>query len=106
MGYESDETDPEVIFAAPNYIDHEEVESQASSEPELIINDMESLDRDSLEVGETGDTGALKEETRRGFTYGVSFGMKNGKTTWIYMMIWMTGAAQEMNYQGKTLRKA
>ena len=36
----------------------------------------------------------------------VSFGMKNGKTTWIYMMIWMTGAAQETNYQGKTLRKA
>ena len=35
----------------------------------------------------------------------VSFGMKNGKTTWIYMMIWMTGAAQEVNYKGKTLRK-
>ena len=26
-GYESDETDSEVIFAAPDHIDHEEVES-------------------------------------------------------------------------------
>ena len=26
----------------------------------------------------------------------VSFGMKHEKTTWTYMMIWMTGAAQEM----------
>ena len=26
-GYESDETDPEVIFAAPDHIDHEEVVS-------------------------------------------------------------------------------
>jgi len=34
-GYESDETDTEVIFAAPDHIDHEEVESQASNEPEL-----------------------------------------------------------------------
>ena len=32
--------------------------------------------------------------------------MKHGKTTWTYMMIWMTGAAQEMNYREKTPRKA
>ena len=35
-----------------------------------------------------------------------SFEMKHGKMTWTYMMIWMTGAAREMNYQGKTPRKA
>jgi len=28
-GYKSDETDPEDIFAAPDHIDYEEVESQA-----------------------------------------------------------------------------
>ena len=42
-GYESDETDPEVIFATPDHIDHKEVESQASNEPELTIVDTESL---------------------------------------------------------------
>ena len=57
-GYESDETNPEVIFAAPDHIDHEEIESQASNEPKLTIPDTESLVRDSLEVGETGDTSA------------------------------------------------
>jgi len=72
-GYESDKTDPEIIFSAPNPIDHEEVESQASNEPELTIANMESLVGDSLEVGETGDTSALKEETRREFTYGDLF---------------------------------
>ena len=35
----------------------------------------------------------------------MSFGMKNRKTTLIYMMIWMIGAVQETNYRGKTLRK-
>ena len=69
-GYEFDETDPEVIFAAPDHIDHEEVESHASNEPELTIADMESLVGDSLDVEEMGNTSALKEETRRGFTYG------------------------------------
>ena len=68
-GYESDETDLEVILSAPDHINHEEVESQASNEPELTIADTESLVGDSLEVGKTGDTSALKEETRRGFTY-------------------------------------
>ena len=65
---ESDETDPEVIFAAPNHIDYEEVESQASNEPELTIVDTESLVGDSLEVVEIEDTSTI-EETRRGFTY-------------------------------------
>ena len=36
----------------------------------------------------------------------MSSGMKHEKMTWTYMMIWMTVAAQGMNYQGKTLRKA
>ena len=62
-GYESDETDPEVIFAAPDNINHEEVESQASNEPELIIVDTESLVGDSLDVEEMGDTSEIKEET-------------------------------------------
>ena len=41
--YESDETDPEIIFSAPVHIDHEEIESQASNEPDLTITDTESL---------------------------------------------------------------
>ena len=61
-GYESDETNPEVIFSAPDHIDHEEVESQASNEPNLTIAE-ESLVGDSLDIEETGDTSALKEET-------------------------------------------
>ena len=40
--YESDETNLEVIFAAPDHIDHEEIESQASNEPELTIADTKS----------------------------------------------------------------
>ena len=49
-GYEFDETDSEVIFVAPDHLDHEEVESQASNEPELTIVDTESLIGDSLDV--------------------------------------------------------
>ena len=40
-GYESDETDPEDIIAAPDHTDYEEVESQASNEPELTIVDLD-----------------------------------------------------------------
>ena len=72
-GYESDETNPEVIFSASDHIDHEEVESQASNELELTIADTESLVGDSLEVGKTGDTSALREESRRRFTFGGLF---------------------------------
>ena len=72
-GYESDETDPEVIFAAPDHLDHEEVESQVSNEPELTIVDTESLVKNSLDVVEMEDTSVIKEETRRGFTYGGVF---------------------------------
>ena len=93
------------IFAAPNHIDYEEVESRASNEPELTIVDTESLVGDSLEVAEMEHTSTIKEEARRGSLMEVSFGMKHGKTTWTSMMIWMTGAAQEMNYRGKTPRK-
>ena len=64
-GYESDETDPEVIFVAPDHIDHEEIESQASNEPELTIADTESLVGDSLDVEEMGDMSALKEDPKR-----------------------------------------
>jgi len=35
----------------------------------------------------------------------VSLGMKHEKMTWTYMMIWMTSAALEKNYRGKTPRK-
>ena len=72
-GHESDETDPEVIFSASDHIDYEEVESQASNELELTIVDTESLVGDSLDVKEIGDTSVIKEETRRGFTYGGVF---------------------------------
>jgi len=51
-GYEFDETDPEVIFATPDHINHEEIESQASNELELTIADTESLVGDSLNVEE------------------------------------------------------
>ena len=69
-GYESDMTGPEVIFTAPDHIDYRQVESQTSNEPELTIVDMVSLIGDSLDVMEMEDTSTIKEETRRGFTYG------------------------------------
>ena len=72
-GYESDETDPEDIFAALDHIDYEEVESQASNEPEPNIVDTESLVGDSLEVVEMEDTNIIKENTHKGFTYGGVF---------------------------------
>ena len=71
--YESDETDPEVIFTAPDPIDYEEVESQASNDPEPTIVYTESLIGDSLDVVEMEDTSTIKEEARRGFTYGGVF---------------------------------
>ena len=87
-GYESDETDPEVIIAAPDHIDYEEGESQASNEPEPTIV-AESLVGDSPDVVEMEDTSTMKE-ARRGFTYGGVFWDEHGKMTWTYMMIWMT----------------
>ena len=72
-GYESDEIDPEDIFVAPNHIDYEEVECQASNEPELTIVDTESLVGNSLDVVEMENTSTIKEETRRGLTYGGVF---------------------------------
>ena len=50
--------------------DYEEVEFQASNEPELTIDDTESSVGDSLDVVEMEDTSTIKEEIRRGFTYG------------------------------------
>jgi len=67
--YESDETDPEIIFSAPVHIDHEEIESQVSNEPDLTVTDTESIVGDSLDVGETEDTSALRKGSRKGFTY-------------------------------------
>ena len=61
-GYESDETDPEDIFTAPDHIDYEEVKSQASNEPEPTIVDTESLVGDSLEVAEMEHSSTIKEE--------------------------------------------
>ena len=69
-GYEFDETDPEDIFAASDHIDYEEIEFQASNDPELTIDDTVSSVGDSLNVVEMEDTSTTKEETRRGFTYG------------------------------------
>ena len=106
QGYESYETDPEVIFAAPDHIDHEEVESQASNEPELTIADTESLIGDSIDVEEMGDTSVLKEETRRGFTYGGLFWDEKWEDDMdLYDDLDDWCCAGE-NYQGKTLRKA
>ena len=79
--YESDETDPEIIFSVPVHIDHEKIESQASNEPDLTISNTESLVGNSLDVGETGDASALREGSRRGFTYEIFFGMQDGKMT-------------------------
>jgi len=64
-GYESDETDPEDIFTAPDHVDYEEVESQASNEPEPTIDDTEGLVGDSLEVAEIEPSSPIEEETRR-----------------------------------------
>jgi len=72
-GYESDETDLEDIFTAPDHIDYEEVESQVSNEPEPTIVNTESLVEDSLEVAEMEHTSTIKEEARRGFIYGGVF---------------------------------
>ena len=71
--YESDKTDLEIIFPAPVHINHEEIESQASNEPDLTIIDTGSIVGDSHDVGEKGDTSALRERFRRGFTYGGLF---------------------------------
>jgi len=56
---------------------------------------------DSLEIVEMEDTSIIKEKTVEDSLMEVSFGMKHGKTTWTYMMTWMTGIAQEINYQGR-----
>ena len=60
-------------YSQPQYTNHEEIECQASNEPDLTITDTESMVRDSLDAGEMGDTSALREGSRRGFTYGDLF---------------------------------
>ena len=49
-GYESDETDPAKTIVPLNWVDYEEVESQASNEPEPTNVDTESFVGDSLEI--------------------------------------------------------
>ena len=68
--YEYDETGREIIFSAQVHIDHEEIKSQASNEPDLTITNTKRMVVDSLDVGETEDTSALREGSQRGFTYG------------------------------------
>ena len=72
-GYESDETDPAETIVPLNWVDCEEVESQASNEPEPTNVDTESFVGDSLEIAVTEHSSTIKEETRRGFTYGGVF---------------------------------
>ena len=72
-GYESNETDPAEIITALDRVDYEEVESQASNEPEPTNVDTESFVGDSLEIAVTEHSSTIKEETRRGFTYGGVF---------------------------------
>jgi len=72
-GYESDETDPAETIVPLNCVDYEEVESQASNEPEPTNVDTESFVGDSLEIAVTEHSSTIKEETRRGFTYGGVF---------------------------------
>ena len=72
-GYESDETDPAEMIVPLNRVDYEEVESQASNEPEPTNVDTESFVGDSLEIPVTEHSTTIKEETRRGFTYGGVF---------------------------------
>ena len=76
--YESDETDPDIIFSAPIYINHEEIEFQASNESDLTIT-VESMIRDSLDVGEMDDTCALGEGSRRRLLMEVFNEMQAGK---------------------------
>jgi len=72
-GYESDETDPAETIVPLNWVDCEEVESQASNEPEPTNVGTESFVGDSLEIPVTEHSTTIKEETRRGFTYGGVF---------------------------------
>jgi len=72
-GYESDETDPAETIAPLNWVDCEEVESQASNKPEPTNVDTGSLVGDSLETPVTEHSSTINEETRRGFTYGGVF---------------------------------
>ena len=72
-GYESDETDPAETIVPLNWVDGEEVESQASNKPEPTNVDTESFVGDSLEIAVTEHSSTIKEETRRGFTYGGVF---------------------------------
>jgi len=72
-GYESDETDPAKMIMPLNWIDGEEVESQASNKPEPTPVDTSSVIGDSVEVSVVEHSSTIKEETRRGFTYGGVF---------------------------------
>ena len=72
-GYESDETDPAETIMPLNWVDCEEVESQASNKPEPTHVDTGSFVGDSLEIPMTEHSSPIKEETRRGFTYGGVF---------------------------------
>jgi len=72
-GYESDETDPAETIVPLNWVNCEEVESQASNKPEPTPVDTGSVEGDSVEVAVTEHSSMVKEETRRGFTYGGVF---------------------------------
>jgi len=56
-----------------NWVDGEEVESQASNKPEPTPVSTCSFVGDSVEVAVTEHSSTVKEETRRGFTYGGVF---------------------------------
>jgi len=72
-GYESDETDPVETIVPLNWVDCEEVESQASNKPEATHVDTGSCVGDSVEITGTEPSSTVKEGTRRGFTYGGVF---------------------------------
>ena len=69
-GYKSYETGPKILLSVLIQVDQEEIESQASNEPDLIVVDDESIDGDPLDAGEMEDTGGLEEGSRKGFTFG------------------------------------
>jgi len=57
-------------FLTPVQVEHEEIEWRASNEPDLFINDTESMVGNPFDAGETEDTSELEEGYQREFTFG------------------------------------
>jgi len=70
---ESDETDPAETIMPLNWVNGEEVESQASNKPEPTSANTSSIVKDFVEEPVVEHSSTVKEEPRRGFMYGGVF---------------------------------